>query len=137
MTRAVDKLKATPELSDDIGTAIEAEPTIAWKPQEGPQSAAIRAVFVDELFYGGAAGGGKADFLPGGVMAGSVVPSFLSRAGRISTPVASDFPIDRGKVESWSVPVGLAKRFHAPLSTHGKCFRFHQVSGSLLVLDRI
>ena len=110
MTRAVDKLKATPELSDDIGTAIEAEPTIAWKPQEGPQSAAIRAVFVDELFYGGAAGGGKSDFLLG------------------------DFLQDVFQGASWQ---GLAKRFHAPLSTHGKCFRFHQVSGSLLVLDRI
>lgn len=65
MTRAVDKLKAEPELSDDIGTAAEVEPTIAWKPQEGPQSAAIRAAFVDELFYGGAAGGGKSDFLLG------------------------------------------------------------------------
>jgi hypothetical protein len=38
---------------------------IAWQPQAGPQEAAIRAGFVDELFYGGAAGGGKSDFLLG------------------------------------------------------------------------
>ena len=38
---------------------------IAWQPQPGPQEAAIRAGFVDELFYGGAAGGGKSDFLLG------------------------------------------------------------------------
>lgn len=36
-----------------------------WSPQAGPQEAAIRASFVDELFYGGAAGGGKSDFLLG------------------------------------------------------------------------
>lgn len=32
---------------------------VAWSPQQGPQEAAIRASFVEELFYGGAAGGGK------------------------------------------------------------------------------
>lgn len=37
----------------------------AWSPQPGPQEAAIRASFVSELFYGGAAGGGKSDFLLG------------------------------------------------------------------------
>jgi hypothetical protein len=37
----------------------------AWQPQQGPQEAAIRASFVDEIFYGGAAGGGKSDFLLG------------------------------------------------------------------------
>jgi|TARA_R110000787_G_scaffold56820_2_gene130356 hypothetical protein len=36
-----------------------------WSPQPGPQEAAIRAAFVDEMFYGGAAGGGKSDFLLG------------------------------------------------------------------------
>lgn len=40
-------------------------PEVAWKPQEGPQEAAIRASCFDELFYGGAAGGGKSDFLLG------------------------------------------------------------------------
>lgn len=39
-------------------------PTI-WKPQPGPQEKAIRASFVDELFYGGARGGGKTDTLLG------------------------------------------------------------------------
>ena len=38
---------------------------VVWQPQEGPQEAAIRAPFVDELFYGGAAGGGKSDYLLG------------------------------------------------------------------------
>jgi hypothetical protein len=36
-----------------------------WEPQEGPQSLAIAAQFVDELMYGGARGGGKSDFLLG------------------------------------------------------------------------
>lgn len=38
---------------------------MAWEPQPGPQSSAITAAFVDELFFGGARGGGKSDFLLG------------------------------------------------------------------------
>jgi len=33
-----------------------------WDPQPGPQSSAIGADWVDELFYGGERGGGKSDF---------------------------------------------------------------------------
>ena len=40
-------------------------PTIAWSPQPGPQTEAITADWCPELFYGGAAGGGKSDFLLG------------------------------------------------------------------------
>jgi hypothetical protein len=36
-----------------------------WAPQVGPQTEAILATWCDELFYGGAAGGGKSDFLLG------------------------------------------------------------------------
>ena len=36
-----------------------------WEPQAGTQSSAITATFVDELFFGGARGGGKSDFLLG------------------------------------------------------------------------
>lgn len=36
-----------------------------WSPQPGPQLDAISADWCDELFYGGAAGGGKSDFLLG------------------------------------------------------------------------
>jgi len=36
-----------------------------WQPQPGPQEAAIRAPFVEELFFGGARGGGKSDYLLG------------------------------------------------------------------------
>lgn len=43
-----------------------------WEPQPGPQEAAIRAPF-EELFYGGARGGGKTDFLLG---------DFAAHAGR-------------------------------------------------------
>ncbi len=38
---------------------------MAWEPQSGTQSSAITATFVDELFFGGARGGGKSDFLLG------------------------------------------------------------------------
>ena len=41
-------------------------PKSVWSPQPGPQGAAIRSgPSVDELFFGGAAGGGKSDFLLG------------------------------------------------------------------------
>lgn len=33
-----------------------------WEPQAGPQTSAILADWVDELFYGGERGGGKSDF---------------------------------------------------------------------------
>jgi hypothetical protein len=36
-----------------------------WKPQIGPQQVAIEADWCDELFFGGARGGGKSDFLLG------------------------------------------------------------------------
>lgn len=38
---------------------------MCWNPNPGPQSSAILAQFVDELFFGGARGGGKSDFLLG------------------------------------------------------------------------
>lgn len=37
----------------------------AWAPQEGPQAEAIAATWCEELFFGGARGGGKSDFLLG------------------------------------------------------------------------
>lgn len=37
----------------------------AWVPQEGAQTSAIIAAWCDELFFGGARGGGKSDFLLG------------------------------------------------------------------------
>lgn len=36
-----------------------------WKPQIGPQQIAIEADWCDELFFGGARGGGKSDYLLG------------------------------------------------------------------------
>lgn len=36
-----------------------------WSPQRGPQLDAIQATWVEELLYGGAAGGGKSDYLLG------------------------------------------------------------------------
>ena len=38
---------------------------MAWQSQPGPQSSAISAKFIDELFFGGARGGGKSDYLLG------------------------------------------------------------------------
>lgn len=43
----------------------KAKQNVVWQPQPGPQEAAIRASFIEELFFGGAAFGGKSDFLLG------------------------------------------------------------------------
>ena len=40
---------------------VKAEPRVVWEPQ--PRQARALSSDVDELFYGGAAGGGKSDFL--------------------------------------------------------------------------
>jgi hypothetical protein len=45
--------------------AVRAASAAAWSPQPGPQLEAITADWCGELFYGGAAGGGKSDFLLG------------------------------------------------------------------------
>lgn len=45
--------------------ALRPSSSPAWGPQPGPQTDAITADWCDELFYGGAAGGGKSDFLLG------------------------------------------------------------------------
>lgn len=42
-----------------------ASPPLAWEPQTGPQSEAFVATWCEELFYGGAVGGGKSDLLLG------------------------------------------------------------------------
>ena len=46
-------------------SVISAAVKSAWEPQPGPQSSAITAAFIDELFFGGARGGGKSDYLLG------------------------------------------------------------------------
>lgn len=43
---------------------------MAWEPQPGPQSSALTAHFIDELFFGGARGGGKSDYLLGDYLNG-------------------------------------------------------------------
>src|SRR5229473_625811 len=43
----------------------EDKKSLRWSPQPGPQTEAIQAREIQELFYGGAAGGGKSDFLLG------------------------------------------------------------------------
>lgn len=48
--------------------------TAAWTPQPGPQLAAILADWCPELFFGGARGGGKSEFLIGDYLQG--VPEY-------------------------------------------------------------
>jgi hypothetical protein len=45
----------------ELATAVSK----VWEAQPGTQSSAITAAFIDELFFGGARGGGKSDYLLG------------------------------------------------------------------------
>ncbi|MBK9496745.1 MAG: hypothetical protein IPO08_20030 [Xanthomonadales bacterium] len=52
-------------LSVPRGTTVQGRPVnVIWQPQAGPQTIASACPF-DEIFYGGAAGGGKSDWLAG------------------------------------------------------------------------
>lgn len=51
-------------MPDDAGIGHNGGPPL-WEPQPGPQALAVGAMFVDELMFGGARGGGKSDFLLG------------------------------------------------------------------------
>lgn len=44
---------------------IAEQPDVPWMPQAGPQHEAIKKHWVPELFFGGAKGGGKSDFMLG------------------------------------------------------------------------
>lgn len=58
--------KRAPATGAATATAVETESfDVRWRPQAGPQFEAITAKFITELFFGGARGGGKSDFLLG------------------------------------------------------------------------
>lgn len=123
MIAAADKLQATPQPSAAPGE-LPATGEVAWKPQLGPQSAAIRAAFVDELFYGGAAGGGKSDFLLGDYLTDVFQgPAWQGVLFRRSYPALDElvhrshqiFPLTGGKWKAgayqWIWPNGAMLRF--------------------------
>jgi hypothetical protein len=49
-------------MADEVPAEKKSKP---WRAQEGPQLVAIQKHWVDEIFFGGAVGGGKSDFLLG------------------------------------------------------------------------
>ncbi|MBF0144127.1 MAG: hypothetical protein HQL59_11800, partial [Magnetococcales bacterium] len=92
----------------------------AWKPQVGPQLAAIRARgVVHELFFGGARGGGKTDFLLGdflqdihggspwrGILFRRSYPELdevLARSRQIYAPIGATYRVSE---RTWLFPGG-------------------------------
>lgn len=97
----------------------------AWGPQPGPQTEAICATWCEELFYGGAAGGGKSDYLLGDFL--QDVPTYgaawqgiifrrtygelsalMERADELFPPTGAKWNEQK---KTWSWPNGAKLRF--------------------------
>ena len=108
--------------------SLEVVENVAWKPQEGPQSLAC-ALDYDELFYGGAAGGGKSDVILGKPARGiqqygrawrgvvfrrsyKQLEELERRAIEIYAPIYGIESFKRGNDE-WIFPNGASLKFRA------------------------
>ena len=98
-----------------------------WAPQPGPQTDAITARWCPELFYGGAAGGGKSDFLLGdflqdvatyeqawrGVLFRRTYPELeelIARSKEMYAPTGASWN-DQKKIWTWSNGANLKMRY--------------------------
>jgi hypothetical protein len=98
-------------------------PSVIWQPQPGPQMDAIRCP-VGELFFGGARGGGKTDFLLGdwsshaqaygeharGIIFRRSMPELddvIARARELFIPIGATF---REQAKEWIFPNGATLR---------------------------
>lgn len=97
-----------------------------WTPQIGPQLRAINAAFVEELFFGGARGGGKSDYLLGdfaqdvenygaawnGVLFRKTFPQLEDLVARSKDIYYQDFrgSIYREQARTWHFPNGARLR---------------------------
>jgi len=97
-----------------------------WSPQPGPQLAAIEAAWCDELFFGGARGGGKSDYLIGdyladggsygqewrGILFRRTYPELEEIISRSKSIVPATFPGSEWKEsdKTWTLPTGATLR---------------------------
>ena len=96
----------------------------AWRPQKGTQLRAITATWCEELFFGGARGGGKSDFLLGdyaqdvnvykehwhGIIFRKIskeLDELIKRSTQIYTPMGAVFKVQEKK---WIFPNGATLR---------------------------
>jgi hypothetical protein len=96
----------------------------SWKPQKGTQLRAITATWCEELFFGGARGGGKSDFLLGdyaqdvniykenwhGIIFRKIakeLDELIKRSTQIFTPMGAVFKVQEKK---WIFPNGATLR---------------------------
>ena len=96
----------------------------SWRPQAGTQLKAITATWCEELFFGGARGGGKSDFLLGdfaqdvniykenwhGIIFRKIakeLDELIKRSNQIFTPMGAVFKVQEKK---WIFPNGATFR---------------------------
>ena len=104
---------------------VKEQRAIAWQPQAGTQLKAILASWCEELFFGGARGGGKSDYLLGdfaqdvdvyrenwkGVIFRKTykqLEELLIRAREIYTPMGAHY---RAGTDTWIFPSGATLKF--------------------------
>jgi len=97
-----------------------------WAPQPGPQLAAIEAAWCDELFFGGARGGGKSDYLIGdyladgssygaewrGILFRRTYPELEEIIARSKSIIPGTYPGSEWKEsdKTWTLPSGATLR---------------------------
>lgn len=112
-----------------------------WKPQPGPQTAAIDAAYaVQELFFGGARGGGKTDFLLGdflqdiwrcdawkGIIFRRTYPELdevLTRSKQLFQPLGAEY---RVLPRTWTFPGGATLKLrHLASDDDADSYQGHQ-----------
>lgn len=95
-----------------------------WSPQPGPQTEAIRATWCSELFFGGARGGGKSDYLLAdflqdvdrygrnwrGILFRRTIPELQDLMVRANTLFLPTGAVWREQTKSWHWPNGAFLR---------------------------
>tara|TARA_R110000803_G_scaffold4759_5_gene15921 strand:+ start:992 stop:2380 length:1389 start_codon:yes stop_codon:yes gene_type:complete len=126
------------------------EQQYAWSPQLGPQTMAITARrIIDELFFGGAAGGGKSDFLLGDFAAdisqgdkwigvlfrrhSTDMDELIHRSMQIYGPMGAEYKVG---IKTWRFPGGAELRLRH-MDTDADFIKYMGHSYSWIAFDEL